>query len=100
MAMAMVTQLRREPAMDFRAALLTESLKVTQPVPPRMISVKLLEKRTSRVGLMAAPPVDLPLRPVVHALRNFDLRLKLVSESRLIAAKPMARTTRPPRHPE
>ena len=74
--MAMVTQLRREPATDFRAALLMESLKATQPERPPAISVKPLEKRTSRVASTVALPADLRRRLVGRELRNSDRQLK------------------------
>src|SRR5436853_5718660 len=74
-----------------------ELLKATQLARPRMISVKLLEKRMSQVGLMAPLPADLPPRPVDRALPNFARQLKWVSASRLIVAKPMAPAKRPPR---
>ena len=77
------------------AVLLMELLKATQLARPRMISVKLLEKRMSQVGLMAPLPADLPPRPVDRALPNFARQLKWVSVSRLPAARRMARAWRP-----
>ena len=71
-----------------------ELLKVMRPAPRRMLSAK----RMRRVALMAAPPAGSRRPPVVRALENLDLRPKLASAFRLLAAKRMARAM-PRLHP-
>src|SRR5207237_10839821 len=71
-----------------------ELLMVMRPAPRRMLSVK----RMRRVALMAAPPAGSRRPPVVRALGNLDLQLKLASAFRLLAAKGMVQAM-PRLHP-
>ena len=69
--------------------------KVTRPALRPTIVAKEPETPKRRVASMAAPAADLRPRLVDRALPNFDRQLKLVSVSRLPAARRMARAWRP-----
>ena len=72
-----------------------ELLKAMRPALPPTIAAKRPETPKRRVALMAALPADLRLRLVDRALPSFDRLLKWVSAFRSLAAKEMARATRP-----
>ena len=74
-------------------------MKAMSPGLRPMISRKRRARPMRPVGLKAGPQVDLSLRLVGRALRNFDRQLKLASEFRSIVAERSALATRPPRRP-
>src|SRR5438270_11936528 len=94
--MGMVMQLRRELATDFRAVWWKKLVQRTRPELQPTISAKPPETRRCQAAFSAEPVADLRPRLVDRALRNFDLRLKLVLEFRSVVPKRREQATRWP----
>ena len=94
--MATVMQLRRELATDFRAVWWKKLVQRMRPELQPTISAKRPETRRCQAAFSAEPVADLRPRLVDRALRNFDLRLKLVLEFRSVVPKRREQATRWP----
>ena len=89
-------QLRRELATDFRAAWWKKLVQRMRPELQPTISAKRPETRRCPAAFSAERAADSRPRPVDRALRNFDLRLKLVLEFRSVVPKRREQATRWP----
>src|SRR2546423_11597414 len=97
--MATVMQLRRELATDFRAAWWKELVQRMRPELQPTISAKRPETRRCQAAFSAERVADSRPPRVDRALRNFDLRLKLVLEFRSVVPKRREQATRWPLRP-